>query len=100
VSINGVLLEGAIDLLYEDPDGALVVVDYKTDRVSSTELAARAEHYRTQGEAYALALRDGLGLSVSRIEFIFVAAGRDQAEVLAVDVGNLQSIVAAIATSP
>jgi ATP-dependent helicase/nuclease subunit A len=94
------LLEGAIDLLYEDFDGPLVVVDYKTDRVSPAEVAALAEHYRTQGEAYALALRDGLSLPVSRIEFIFVAAAGDQAEVFAVEVGDLQAIAAAIARSP
>ena len=75
------------------------MVDYKTDRVSPTELAARAEHYRTQGEAYALALRDGLKQHVNRIEFIFVAAGRDQAEVLAVEVGNLEAVASAITRS-
>jgi ATP-dependent helicase/nuclease subunit A len=99
VSIDGTLLEGAIDLLYEDPDGALIVVDYKTDRVSPAELAARVEHYRTQGEAYALALRDGPGLHVMRIEFIFVAAGRDQAEVFVVEAGNLLAVAAVIAHS-
>ena len=74
-------------------------MDYKTDHVSPTAMAARAEHYRIQGEAYALALRDGLGLHVSRIEFIFVAAGRDQAEVFAVEVGDLEAVVAASARS-
>ena len=58
---------------------------YKTDRVSPTARVARAEHYRLQAEAYARALRNGLGLHASRIEFIMVAAGRDQAEVFAVE---------------
>jgi ATP-dependent helicase/nuclease subunit A len=31
---GGVLLEGFVDLLYELPDGRLVIVDYKTDSVS------------------------------------------------------------------
>jgi ATP-dependent exoDNAse (exonuclease V) beta subunit len=99
VSIGGVLLEGAIDLLYTDADDSLIVVDYKTDHVSPTALVERAEQYRIQGEAYALALRDGLGLHVSRIEFIFVAAGRDRAEVFTVEVGTLQEVAAAIARS-
>ena len=51
--VDGSILEGAIDLLYEQPDGTLVVVDYKTDRVTDAELAIRAASYRAQGEAYA-----------------------------------------------
>ena len=36
--VDGSILEGAIDLLYEQPDGTLVVVDYKTDRVTDAEV--------------------------------------------------------------
>jgi hypothetical protein len=38
-------------------------------------------------------------MHVTRIEFIFVAAGRDQAEVLAVEVGNLEAVADIIARS-
>src|SRR5262249_10988192 len=44
---------GAIDLLYRDPSGALVVADYKTDRVATrAEAETRAVAYRPQGAAY------------------------------------------------
>jgi ATP-dependent helicase/nuclease subunit A len=49
---------GSIDLLYTDPeDGAIVVADYKTDRVPESQLNAQAEHHRTQGELYTRAAR-------------------------------------------
>ena len=41
-------LEGFIDLLFEE-EGALVVVDYKTDSLETEEeIAARLGHYRIQ----------------------------------------------------
>ena len=51
------VLEGYIDLLYRD-EGALVVVDYKTDAWSSeADLAAKVERYSVQLQAYADAVR-------------------------------------------
>src|SRR5712691_321959 len=47
---NGALLEGAIDLLYQDSDGSLVVVDYKTDQVQPERLGSCLDQYRSQGE--------------------------------------------------
>src|SRR5207248_2982232 len=44
-SDSGSLLEGFIDLLYEDADG-LRVVDYKTDNASAAEIERRFRHYR------------------------------------------------------
>ena len=49
--VPAVPLEGAIDLLYQDSDGSLVVVDYKTDQVAASRLTALLDHYRSQGEA-------------------------------------------------
>jgi ATP-dependent exoDNAse (exonuclease V) beta subunit len=44
---------GSIDLLYTDPvDGAIVVADYKTDRVAVSELSAQSEHHQAQGQLY------------------------------------------------
>jgi ATP-dependent helicase/nuclease subunit A len=72
VPIEGVMIEGFIDLLYETPEG-LVVVDYKTDRLpSEAELDAALERYRLQGAAYALALREALGRPVAGCRFVFV----------------------------
>lgn len=71
VPIAGMLVEGFIDLLYESPDG-LVVVDYKTDSVrDEAAIDATMERYRLQGAAYALALERALGRPVARAVFVF-----------------------------
>ncbi|MEO8538913.1 MAG: UvrD-helicase domain-containing protein [bacterium] len=69
--INGVLVEGFIDLLYEGREG-LVVVDYKTDSVRSEADIDRAmERYRLQGAAYALMLERALHRPVAKAVFVF-----------------------------
>ncbi len=55
VSDDRVLVQGVVDCFFEE-DGALVVVDFKTDRVSGEALKKRAEEYRPQLEIYAKAL--------------------------------------------
>jgi ATP-dependent helicase/nuclease subunit A len=76
--IEGVTLEGFIDLLYETPDG-LVVVDYKTDVVpDAARLDEMLQHYRLQGAAYALALQEALGRPVARCVFVFTQASGAQ----------------------
>jgi ATP-dependent exoDNAse (exonuclease V) beta subunit len=74
-AVEGVLLEGFVDLLYELPDGRLVVVDYKTDAVRGAAVDARMEQYRLQGGVYALLVAETTGREVARIEFVFAAAG-------------------------
>jgi ATP-dependent helicase/nuclease subunit A len=49
-----VVVQGVIDLLVKTPDG-LIVIDFKTDRVSGPEVAKRAESYRGQLDLYAKA---------------------------------------------
>lgn len=69
--VEGATVEGFIDLLFEGPEG-LVVVDYKTDSARSTEDIDRAmERYRLQGAAYALALEVALGKAVAEVRFVF-----------------------------
>ena len=71
--IAGTLLEGFVDLLYEAPDGSLVVVDFKTD--SSDDLAdleERRERYASQLAAYALMLAESTGSDVSRAVLLFL----------------------------
>ncbi len=68
-------IEGFIDLLYESPDG-LVVVDYKTDAVAGDDnVASAVARYRLQGAAYALALQETLDRPVVRCVFVFVSTG-------------------------
>jgi len=76
--IEGITLEGFIDLLAEGPDG-LVVIDYKTDAVpGDRELAEALARYRLQGAAYALAAQQALGRPVARCVFVFAQAGEAQ----------------------
>jgi ATP-dependent exoDNAse (exonuclease V) beta subunit len=70
-AVDGVTIEGFIDLLYESPEG-LVVVDYKTDVMAEGAGADQgAERYRLQGAAYVLALEQALGRPVVKCVFVF-----------------------------
>lgn len=76
VPVEGLTLEGYVDLVYRDPStGALVVVDYKTDSIGGDELERRLEHYRVQGAAYALAVGAATGEQVQRCTFVFCDPG-------------------------
>jgi ATP-dependent exoDNAse (exonuclease V) beta subunit len=70
---NGGVLEGFVDLVYEDDDG-LVIVDYKTDRHHGDGPADTAGH-RLQVAAYAVALEASTGRRVHRCVLVFVADG-------------------------
>ena len=50
------MLQGVVDCAFETAEGGLVVVDFKTDRITAEQQAQRAKSYRPQLEAYALAL--------------------------------------------
>jgi len=69
--LEGVTVEGFIDLLYAEGDD-LVVVDYKTDSISGSAAAAEAAaRYRPQAATYALALEATLPQRVARCVFVF-----------------------------
>ena len=71
------IVEGFIDLLFEEEDG-YVVVDYKTDDVPTDEDIDRAmERYRLQGGTYALALSKATGLKVKEVSFLFLQPRRE-----------------------
>lgn len=61
------LVQGIIDLYFEEEDG-VVLVDYKTDRVENAE--ELAERYRIQLQYYAKAIRQITGKTVKEI-FIY-----------------------------
>jgi len=70
--LDGRIIEGLIDLLYDTPEG-LVVVDYKTDGVRSTaEVDAKVAHYSPQLTAYARAVAAAAGRTVARAALLFV----------------------------
>ncbi len=67
---------GAIDLVYREPTGEFVIVDFKTDVVrDAAELAGKRERYRGQARAYRRAVQQSLGLpALPRFELWFVTA--------------------------
>ncbi|MBE7003614.1 MAG: helicase-exonuclease AddAB subunit AddA [Ruminococcaceae bacterium] len=68
---DSVLLQGVVDCFFEE-DGELVVLDFKTDRITQEELAERAAYYQPQLEAYASALSRITGKRVKeRILYFF-----------------------------
>ena len=72
VPIAGGSLQGFIDLLFEGPDG-LVIVDYKTDSVTAEGTAATAAKYRPQAAGYALAIQRTMPeRSVAEVVFLFL----------------------------
>jgi ATP-dependent exoDNAse (exonuclease V) beta subunit len=72
VPVGAGVLEGVLDLCFVDGD-RLVVVDYKTDRLSSgADVPAAARRYRLQAGAYALALDLALGRRVDRVVLLFL----------------------------
>ncbi len=70
-------LQGFIDLLFEEPDG-MVVVDYKTDAVSEAEAPAAVERYRLQGGAYSYAVKAVSGRPVKEVVFLYLQPRREE----------------------
>ena len=59
------MLQGVVDCCWETEEG-VTVLDFKTDRISREELPRRAQQYRPQVDAYAMALSQILGKPVNR----------------------------------
>ena len=79
VEIDGVLFDGFVDLLYELPNGNLVVVDYKTDALRETEAVDQAlARYRLQAASYALILEQSLQRPVERCVLLFLHPGEER----------------------
>ncbi len=68
---DGTVLEGYIDLVFRDADGALVVVDYKTDAVPAGAIPSRVAYYQPQLDAYRDALAAATGAPV-RTHLLFL----------------------------
>ena len=72
------IVEGFIDLLFEEEDG-FVIVDYKTDALGSDDEIERAmARYRLQGGGYALALSRATGATVKEVSFLFLEPSREE----------------------
>jgi RecB family exonuclease len=89
--VDGVSVEGFVDLLVATGD-ELTVVDYKTDAArTDAELDAALVRYEPQGAAYALALEQLLGRPVARCVFVFA---RGQGPAVECEVTDLRARVA------
>jgi ATP-dependent helicase/nuclease subunit A len=75
--IGGRAIEGYVDLLFErEADGALVLVDYKTDSVhGDADVDAKVGRYRLQTAAYALAIERSTGVRVAEARLVFAKRG-------------------------
>ncbi len=71
-----VLLQGVVDCWFEEGDGTVTVVDFKTDRVAEHNAARRARDYLPQLDAYARALAQAAGVQVKRRCLWFFSVGR------------------------
>jgi ATP-dependent helicase/nuclease subunit A len=74
MSWDGRIMEGVIDLIYEK-DGLLYLADYKTDRITRSELEQSAESYRQQAEIYSEAARRSLRREPTGFKLIFLGRG-------------------------
>ena len=71
-----IMLHGVVDCWWENEDGTVTVVDFKTDRVRGEALEIRAEEYRPQVESYCRALERILEKRVSQRLLYFFSEGR------------------------
>lgn len=71
-----IMLHGVVDCWFENAEGGITVVDFKTDRVFGEALYLRAEEYRPQVEAYSSALERILEKKVTEKILFFFSEGR------------------------
>jgi ATP-dependent helicase/nuclease subunit A len=72
---EGELVEGIVDLAFEE-EGALVVVDWKTDAITEAQAIDQAAHHAPQLRLYARALTQATGLKVRERLVYFTAVAR------------------------
>lgn len=69
--MDRVMVRGRIDLLVPTPRG-LVIVDYKTDRVSAEQVESRADQYREQMRHYRDAVEAVTKKKVAAVHLAFL----------------------------
>ena len=68
------MMEGIIDLVYRF-NGDIWIADYKTDRLTSDEIAGRAEEYQLQAQIYTEAVSQCIGIRPKGFQLIFLRTG-------------------------
>jgi hypothetical protein len=88
----GPMLNGIVDVLAREADGAMLVVDYKTDRVADADLEVAVEAaYGTQRRIYALAALRA-GAPAVEVVHLYLEPGRAvSARYVAADAPMLQA---------
>jgi ATP-dependent helicase/nuclease subunit A len=72
---GGDLIEGVIDLVFEE-DGGLVIVDYKTDRIAPGQAVAQAAHHAPQLQLYGRGLAQAWRVPVVERLVLFTSIGQ------------------------
>jgi ATP-dependent helicase/nuclease subunit A len=95
---GGVVVEGFIDVVIPR-DGAVEIVDWKTDDVPADGVEERVADYAIQAGLYAAGLTQATGLPVDRITYVFLRPGVEstpgEPDALAIDALRLLDEVAA-----
>ena len=63
------VVQGTIDAMFEDADGKIVIVDYKTDKIIDGDTKSIVDRYHSQLDYYADAVKTILGKEVLRRQF-------------------------------
>jgi ATP-dependent helicase/nuclease subunit A len=71
--LGGDYIMGTVDRVFRDPDGALHIVDYKTDALAEEELESRAREYFPQIDFYAFLASKFFGVERVRGTLLFAA---------------------------
>jgi ATP-dependent helicase/nuclease subunit A len=72
LTVDGAVVEGAIDRTFVSADGTRWVLDFKTDRVDADQAQERAQKYEFQLEMYSLAVSQLMDGSVPRASVYFL----------------------------
>jgi ATP-dependent helicase/nuclease subunit A len=71
----GDLIEGVIDLVFEEANG-LVIVDYKTDRITPDQAVPQAAHHAPQLQLYGRGVAQAWGVPVVERLVLFTSIGQ------------------------
>jgi ATP-dependent helicase/nuclease subunit A len=73
VQVDGIVLEGFIDLVIES-DSGLEIVDWKTDQIAADEVPQRMREYETQAGLYVYGLEAATGRRANAVTYVFASA--------------------------
>ncbi|MFA5400253.1 MAG: UvrD-helicase domain-containing protein [Dehalococcoidia bacterium] len=76
-AVDGRLLEGIMDIIFEEEDG-LVIADYKTDAIDKEdELLEKRDIYELQAGLYALMAQEATGRPVKQVVLLFLRTKKE-----------------------